>query len=201
MRAARGVLRHQALLFGSLARWLLPRRRLPLDGQEFGYARGQGAMLFGLAFAGVVETAGMAVLLRHHPVAHTVMLVLDVYGVLFAVALHAASVVRPHLLDGELLRVRQSAQVDLPVPLADIASVRRESRATHTRTEGELDLPVGAQTSVALELTRPVTHLTVLGRSREIRLVRFQADDADAVVRAVERARAALSPLPPGPVG
>ncbi|MDT0471313.1 hypothetical protein RM863_04090 [Streptomyces sp. DSM 41014] len=200
MRAVRAVLRHQARLFGSLPPWV--RARQPASGgAEFGYAKGQGPMLFGFAFAGLVETVTMAVLLRHHPVAHLVMLVLDVYGVLFVVALHAASVVRPHLLDGGTLRVRRAAQPELPVPLADIASVRQELRATHTRADGELDLVVGAQTSVTLELVRPVPYFTSVGRRQEVRLVRFHADDAGAVVRAVERARGALSPLPSDPVG
>jgi hypothetical protein len=153
-------------------------------------------MMFGLAFVCLVETLTMSVLLRDYPAVHRVVFVLDVYTVVFVVALHAANVVRPHVLETGSLRIRRAVHVDLRIPLEGIASVRRELRATHQRTDGELDLAVGAQTSVTLELTEPVPHSTVLGRRRDIHVVRFHADEADDLVRAIRRARGALSPLP-----
>lgn len=186
------LVRHEARLLVSL--WLWAARRV--DGVSagaagFGYARGQGAMMFGLAFVCVVESVGMAVLLRDWPAVHHVVLVLDVYTVVFVVGLHAASVVRPHVLDPEagVLRIRRAVHVDVRIPLERIRSVRREMRATHEAVDGELNLAVGAQTSVTVELTEPVTYLTFFGRRRQVRVVRCHADDAGGLVRAVERAR------------
>jgi hypothetical protein len=156
-------------------------------------------MMWGLAFVCVVETAGMAVLLRGWPAVHAVVLVLDVYTVLMVVGMHAACVTRPHILDSTHVRVRNRAHVDLRIPLADIAVVRRELRTTHERAEGELNLAVGAQTDVTLELATPVPHFTFLGRERHIRLVRLHADDPDELARALTRARTVPSPSPGRP--
>jgi hypothetical protein len=147
-------------------------------------------MAFGLGFVCVIETVAMSVLLRDLPAVHHVVLVLDVYTVVVVVGLHAASVVRPHVLDtgAGVLRLRRAVHVDLRIPLDRIASVRREPRATHPSADGELDLAVGSQTSLTLELSEPVTYTGLLGRRREVRLVRCHADDARGLVRAVTEA-------------
>ncbi|MET7294768.1 hypothetical protein ABZS79_22010 [Streptomyces griseoloalbus] len=175
----------------SLGLWLVRRTHGTGGGTAFGYAGGQAAMMFGFAFVCVVETVALSVLLSDWPAVHAVVLFLDVYTVVFVVALHAASVVRPHVLDPGALRVRQAVHVDLRIPLERIAAVRRELRMTHEKADGELDVAVGSQTTVAVELTEPVTHVTFFGRRREVRVVRFHADDADALVRALAAARAA----------
>ncbi|MFF0158110.1 hypothetical protein ACFYRY_11330 [Streptomyces sp. NPDC005263] len=207
MRTARVLVRHELRMFVSLALWVARRRHGTGGGRAFGYARGQGAVMFGLAFVCVVETVTMSVLLRGFPVAHGVVFVLDVYAVLFVVALHAANVVRPHVLDTGSLRIRRAVHVDLRIPLERVASVRHELRCVRERADGELDVDMGAQTSVTLELTEPVHHLTFLGRRREVSLVRFHADDADALVQALRPAirqairpgQSVRSPLPDRP--
>ncbi|MEU6181021.1 hypothetical protein [Streptomyces coeruleorubidus] len=191
MRVARLLVRHEARLLVSLMLWVARRTHGTRSGQAFGYAGGQGAMMLGFGFVCLVETVAMSVLLRDWPTAHAVLLFLDVYGIVIVVALHASSVVRPHVLDveGGALRIRRYVHVDLRVPLERIASVRRELRMTHERADGELDVEVGSQTTVTLELTEPVTHVTFFGRRREVRVVRFHADDAGGLVRALGRAR------------
>ncbi|MFL4950798.1 hypothetical protein ACJ6WE_26420 [Streptomyces sp. MMS24-I31] len=184
MRAVRRLARHELRLFAGLALWAARRTHgTGGGGQAFGYARGQGVVMAGLAVVCVIETLTMSVLLRRWPVPHAVMLFLDVYTVALVVALHASSVVRPHVLTGDCLRVRHAAHVDLRVPLTAVASVRREPRTTHGRTDGELDVPVGSRTSVTVELTAPVTHVTLLGRRRDVRVIRFHAEEAEGLVR------------------
>ncbi|MFB8243678.1 hypothetical protein ACFC5X_01275 [Streptomyces sp. NPDC055952] len=192
MRAVRRLAGHELRLLWSLVLWAARRGQGPAGGQGFGYARGQGPVTAGFAFVCVVETVAMAVLLKDWPTVHGVVLFLDVYTIVLVVALHASAVVRPHVLDPDAgsLRIRRYVHVDLEVPLERIASVRRELRTTHERAEGELDVEVGSQTTVTLELTEPVTHVTFLGRRRAVRVVRFHADDAGALVRALGRARA-----------
>ncbi|MCN9243560.1 hypothetical protein NGF19_22690 [Streptomyces sp. RY43-2] len=182
------LLRHELRLLASIVLWAARRTHGTREGHPFGYVRGQGALLLGLGFVCVVETVGLAVLLRPWPVAHAVMLALDVYAVLMVVGLHAASVTRPHVLTPTALRLRRATQVDLSIPLERIARVRRELRTTHERAEGVLDLPVGAQTSVTLELTEPVTHVPLFGRPRPVAVVRFHTDDADRFVAALGHA-------------
>ncbi|MGW2520814.1 hypothetical protein ACWC09_28130 [Streptomyces sp. NPDC001617] len=193
MRTAYVLVRHELRLLASLALWLARRTHGTDGGRTFGYARGQGAMMFGFAFVCVVETLTMSVLLRDYPAAHRTLLVLDVYTVVFVVGLHAASVVRPHVLTPDTLRIRRAVHVDLRIPLDLIATVRRELRTTHERADGRLDLPMGARTTVTLELTEPVPHFTFLGRRREVGVIRFHADDADSLVDAITRVRTAVS--------
>ena len=172
----------------------------------FGYARARRAVVAGSALACVLETLTMSVLLRDWPVLDQVVPVLGLFAVASVAALHASSVARPHLLDTDThaLRLRRAARADVIVPLGHIASAQGELRAVRRRAEGELDLPVGFRTSVTLQLAVPVTHLTLLGRRREVDTVHFHADDAEFVVetlvQAVRRARTvpSTSPGPPG---
>ncbi|QYX83314.1 hypothetical protein K1J60_31980 [Streptomyces akebiae] len=203
-RVARSLVRHELLLLASLLRWVA--RRPHGVGEEgaraYGYARGQGAMMFGFGFVCVVETVTMSVLLRGFPLAHSVFLVLDLYTVLIVAGLHAASVTRPHVLTGTTLRLRRFATVDLRVPLGAIASVRRELRTTHEKRDGELNMEIGSQTTVTMELAEPVAYLTFFGRRREVRLVRFHADESDQLMREIRKftpQRNAPSPLPARP--
>lgn len=204
-RIAHALVRHELLLLAAIVRWLGRRPHGVGDGRRgFGYARGQGAMLFGFGFVCVIETVALSVLLRGFPLLHLVFLVVDLYTILIVVGLHAASVTRPHVLGATALRLRRFATVDLSVPLGSVAAVHRELRTTHTKREGELDLVVGSQTSISLELAEPVTYRTFLGRSRTVQLVRFHADEPDVLVaelrqalgQALKPGRTAPSPLP-----
>lgn len=102
---------------------------------------------------------------------------------LLVVGLHAACVVRPHVLTPDALRVRYGVHADLRIPLGAIAAVHRETRMTHVPADGVLDLVVGSQTSVRLELAEPVTHRSFLGRPRQVSAVRLHADEPGGLVR------------------
>ncbi|MCF3134200.1 hypothetical protein [Streptomyces olivochromogenes] len=204
MRTAYALVRHEARLLASLALWIARRTHGTAGGRGFGYTRGQGAVMAGFAFVCVIETLTMSVLLRDWPSVHRVVLVLDVYTVVLIVALHAASVVRPHVLEADAVRVRNGVRLDLRIPLERIATVRRETRSTHDGADtAALNIAVGAQTTVTLDLTGPVTHVGLLGRRREVTTVRLHADEADHLVGALKgaltRARTAPVPLPDPP--
>ena len=198
MKTAYALLRHEVRLMASLVRWAA--RRTSGRGVRFGYAKGQGAMMFGFAFMCAVETVAVSVLLRDWPAVERVVLVLDVYTVLMVVGLHAASVVHPHLLTPEALVVRNGVRLEQRIPLDAIKSVRGDTRYLHDRTAtAELDVPIGSQTSVTVELAEPLAHFTLLGRRREVSVVRFHADDATGLVRQLTQARTAPSPSPDRP--
>ncbi|MFJ9856272.1 hypothetical protein ACIRVN_02060 [Streptomyces albogriseolus] len=187
-RVGWALVRHEARLLASLALWLARRTHGTRGGTAFGYARGEAATMFGLALVCVVETVAMSALLGDWPTLHAVVLFLDVYTVVLVVALHAASAVRPHVVGPDGLRVRRAVRVDLRIPRERIASVRRELRMTHEPADGELNLAVGSRTTVTVELAEPVAHRSFLGRTRDVRVVRFHADDADGLVRALAAA-------------
>ncbi|MEU3743581.1 MULTISPECIES: hypothetical protein [Streptomyces] len=191
---------HELRLMTSLVRWAA-RRPHGVAGADgvFPHARDQAALFHGFAFVCLVETVGVSYLLADWPVVHAIVFVLDVCTVLFVLGLHAASVTRPHVLTGDVLRLRQAAHVDVRVPLGLIASVRRESLFSHEKTDGELNLAVGSQTSLTIELTEPVDAPRLLGAPRPVRIVRVHADDPKALADALTRARTAPSPSPGPP--
>ncbi|MEU8540939.1 hypothetical protein AB0C52_13290 [Streptomyces sp. NPDC048717] len=181
---------HELRLLASLGRWVARRPHGIRDegAAAFPYARDQAALMYGFAFVCGVETVGMAYLLAGLPVVHAAFLVLDGYTVLFVLGLHAASSTRPHVLTADALRVRQAAHVDVRIPLGRIAAVRHESLFSHEKAEGELNLAIGARTSLTLELTEPVDAPRLLGAARPVRVVRLHADDPTALHRALTEA-------------
>lgn len=180
--------------------WWVARRRIGVAPGEraLGYAGAQAAFVYGLAFVCVVETVGVSVLLADHPVAHTVMLVLDVYTVLVVLGLQAAAVTRPHVLGADTLWLRAGARRDIRIPLELIASVRHDLRfVREPEKEGKevVELTVGDQTSVTVELSEPVVAEGMLGQRETVRTVRFHADDARAAVTALRAQLAAVTAL------
>ncbi|MER5882513.1 hypothetical protein ABT160_01660 [Streptomyces sp. NPDC001941] len=195
---------HELRLLHALLLWAARRRHGTGPGvRAFGHAADQAALMYGFAFVCLVETAGMSYLLRNLPVLHAVVLVLDVYTVLFVLGLHAASVTRPHTLDADGVRLRQAAHVDVRVPWEQLEEVRYELVFTHPAQEGVLDLAVGSQTSVTVRLREPVAVRGLLGATRRVHTVRCHADDARAFTAALgeglRRARTAPSPSPGRP--
>ncbi len=192
--AARRLVLHELRTAASLGRWVLRR---PPHGVGAGdlaarYTGPQTAMMYGFLFVSLVETVGLACLIPW-PAVHRVVLVLDVYGVLLVLAMHAACVTRPHVVRGDgSLRLRYGALFDLTVPPDAVASVRVDRRYPQGRLvtlseDGVLDLIVGGQTTVTLELTRPLAFTRPLGSRAEARTLRFHADDPRAVVAALRQ--------------
>jgi hypothetical protein len=188
----RRILRHEGGVLHAHVLWATRRRNGVGPGDRaFGYAKGQAAMVYGVAFACLVETVGISYLLRELPVLHGVMLVLDVYTLLMVLGLQSAAVTRPHVLSATALRVRRGAAVDLRIPFAEITAVRRGLRLSSERPPGELVLDVGALTNVTLELAAPLTRTTLLGRTETFSVLHLYAEDPDALVREVRAAVAA----------
>ncbi|WCD86177.1 hypothetical protein KPP03845_102519 [Streptomyces xanthophaeus] len=88
--------------------------------------------------------------------------------------------------------MRRLTELDLTVPPDAVASVRvdrryPEGRLVTVSEDGVLDLIVGSQTSVTLELNRPLAFVRPLGARGTARTVRFHADDPRALVTALRQ--------------
>ncbi|MCF3104437.1 hypothetical protein IPZ58_22970 [Streptomyces roseoverticillatus] len=193
MSLARAFAVHEARVWAGLALWLARRRDGVGDGvRALPYARAQASTMYALLFVCVVETVGMSFFTAAYPVLHWVVLALDVYTVLLVLGFHAGSVVRPHTAGPEGLRIRQGATLDLRIPAALIGAVRRDLRFPGSETpDGTLEVPMASQTSVTVELTGPVTVARLFRRPREVRTVRFHADEPHAAVEAIRGLMAA----------
>ncbi|MFD0267378.1 hypothetical protein ACFVGY_12390 [Streptomyces sp. NPDC127106] len=195
----RRLLVHELRAGASLALWITRRRHGVGAGEHAApYTGPQTAMMYGFVFVSVIETIALSVLIPW-PAVHRVVLVIDVYGVLLMLALHAACVTRPHVVSADgSLRVRYGALFDLRVPADAIASVRvdrryPEGRLVRLGEDGVLDLIVGSQTTVTVELARPLPFVRPLGAWGEACGLRFHADDPAALVAAVRAGREAAT--------
>ncbi|WP_371615646.1 hypothetical protein [Streptomyces sp. NBC_00454] len=204
--AVRRLLRHELRAGAALGRWALRRPPHGVGAADHAapYTGPQTAMMYGLLFVSLIETVALAFLIPW-PAVHRVVLVLDVYGALAVLGLHAACVTRPHVVrpDGSL-RIRYGALFDLTVPPDAVASVRVDRRYPEGRLvtlsgDGVLDLVVGSQTTVTVELARPLAFRRPLGAPARARVIRFHADDPRALVAAMTAAAtgAPRQPTPP----
>ncbi|MFF3562198.1 hypothetical protein ACFYXS_19380 [Streptomyces sp. NPDC002574] len=190
--AVRRLMCHELALAASLLRWIAgrPRHGVGKGATPAPYAGAQTATLHGLLFVSVVETVMLALVIPW-PAVHAVVLVLDLWGCFFVLALHAACVVRPHVVEADgSLRVRYGALVDIRVPAGRIAAARVDRRfpgglLLTLSGDGTADLIVGGQTTVTVELTEPVAFLRPLGAPARADVLRFHADDPRAVVAAL----------------
>ncbi|MFJ1751832.1 hypothetical protein [Kitasatospora sp. NPDC088134] len=185
---------HELRLMAGLVRWA-GRRRHGVEGADavFPHGRDQAALTYGFTFVCVAETTAVSFLLADWPVIHAVMLVVDIYTVLFVLGIHAASITRPHVLADGSLRIRQGAHTDILVPLDQITTIRRETLFTHEKKDGEINLAIGSQTSLTLHLREPVNAPKFLGAPHHVTVIRMHADDPKALYGTVVRALNALS--------
>jgi hypothetical protein len=187
---------HEFRLYTSTLRWLTGRWRHSVREGDIAvrYASGSAALLLTIAYVSVIETVVLAFLIPW-PLVREITLGLDLWGVYFILGLFASFVVRPHVIgvDGSL-RLRCGALLDIRIPAQDIAAVRAERRTARGRRgavddDGCADLTQGGQTTVTVELARPVTFTRPLGKQGRARVFRFYAADPATAV-AVLRARA-----------
>ncbi|MEU2558243.1 hypothetical protein ABZ626_02690 [Streptomyces longispororuber] len=196
VRLLRRLAGHELRGFQSLGLWVARRRHgVGGDGHAAAYTGPQTATLLAFTFLCVVETVALALVVPW-PLVHGALLFVDVYTVAQCLALHAACVTRPHVVapDGSL-RVRYGHLLDLRVPASAIARARvdhrfPEGRAIRIGDDGTLDVAVGNQTTVTVELAHPVEFVRPLGRRASARVVRLHADDPRALVDALRRPRA-----------
>ncbi|MGW0589579.1 hypothetical protein [Streptosporangium sp. NPDC002607] len=184
---------HEARAVASIGYLVAGRRQgVRGDAVAIGYAREQTPMMVILLVVCVIETVALAILLPW-PVVHAVVLVLDVYTVVTMLAMTAAGIVRPHVAAPGELRLRWGTLFDLRVPMALVESVRVDRRYDHEGllrvTGDELSLAVSSQTNLVVDLAEPVTAVRPLGAVVTARRLRCYADDPDAAVAAIGRAR------------
>ncbi|MFD9847331.1 hypothetical protein [Streptomyces parvus] len=200
--ALRRLIVHEFRALHSLGLWSARRRhRIPEGARPFSYTEPQTGIMWAFLFVSVVETVVLALVIPW-PLVHAIVLVVDVYGIVIVLALHAAAVTRPHLVEADgSLRLRYGALFDLRVPADAIASARVERRfpdggPVRVDEDGTLDLVVGSQTTVTVELTGPVEFVRPLGRRGSARTLRFHADEPRAAVAALAAPRRAAPPAP-----
>lgn len=195
-RSALKLMIHEFSLFASTLRWVTGRWRHGVrDGDTaVPYASASAGLLLTFAYVSAVETVVFAFIIPW-PVVRAIALGLDLWGVYFILALFASFVVRPHVIHGDgSLRLRYGALLDIRIPAGDIAAARVERRFARGKLgavdeDGCAGLSHGGQTTVTVQLARPVAFTRPLGKPASARTVRFYAADPASAVAAI-RARA-----------
>lgn len=186
----------------SLALWFTRRRHgVPPGAVPVPYFGAQAPALVVFLGAMVVELVVIEIVLRNvgAPLAvRAVLIGLDGYSILLALAIIASCVTRPHVVSTAEVRIRSGAFFDLRIPRDQIATARRiraySEKGTVRVTGDVLTVAVSSQANLLFELTAPLMATRPLGATCEIRTVRCFADDPAAALEAFTRT--ALSPEP-----
>ncbi|MFF3212837.1 hypothetical protein ACFYYB_19470 [Streptomyces sp. NPDC002886] len=187
---ARRLAAHEGRWMASLGLWATRRGHgVGAGDTAVGYARAQASTMYGMVFFFSIETVGVSFMLAAYPVAHLVMLILDLYTVVLVLGLHAAAVTRPHVVGQGELRVRRGARLDLRIPLDRIESVRHDLRFpdANKSEDGVLEVVIASQTSITVTLTESVTVVSLWGRRTQVRTVHCHADDPRTAVAAIRQ--------------
>lgn len=186
-RAGRLAVRLVRLEFGiwrSLALWV--SRRVPGRGPEvqaFPYAREVTPILLAFVWGSLLEMVVVHLLLPWETV-RLIALVIGVWGLLWMAGLLASMRVFQHLVGPSGLRVRRGTTVDVLIPWDAVERIDvQRGRAPKEPEPGVAFIDQMSQTRVAVQLRRPIGV-----KGREVRAVRFYADDPQALVAAA-RAR------------
>ena len=190
---ARRALEFEAKGAMSVLLWLLRRRdRVPPGATALPYAREQWPMLLVVVGVLAVEGAVADVLLAVFDAAtaiRVVVFVLHVYTIWLTLVVGASCTVRPHVVTGEVLRVRYGVFLDLTVPRSLITAVRLAHRYDEPRAVGvegdRLAVAVGSRTNVVVELAEPVTVVRPLGSRAEVTEIRFFTAEPGRAVAAL----------------
>ncbi|YCK38141.1 hypothetical protein ACNF49_30055 [Actinomadura sp. ATCC 39365] len=189
----RMLMRAERRNLAGFALWVRRRQDgVPPGGTALAYAKSLRPLLLMLLFAVVVQAVTLEWMLAASNAAaglRAVVMVADVYQLLFVLGLGAASATRPHVVTADELRIRYGAYFDLRVPRELIASVKvsrnYNARGVIAVADGRLTLGVDAQTNLIVNLTGPIAVTRPLGRREHITTIRFYADDPDSALRSL----------------
>ncbi|MFI6283361.1 hypothetical protein ACIBCM_01170 [Streptomyces sp. NPDC051018] len=191
--SVRRLVVHEIRALYSIWLWVFRRRHGIGPGTHTaGYTAPQTAMMWAWIFVSLVETVALAMIIPW-PLVHAITLYVSLYGLVLMVGLQAACVTRPHVVgaDGSL-RLRYGALFDLRIPARAIERVRidrrfPEGKLVQPRDDGSLELIVGGQTTLAVDLAEPLVYVRPLGRRGTAHTIRFHADDPAALLAALTR--------------
>jgi hypothetical protein len=192
---ARRAVRYELGMWRSSARWLLRRPDVAPGETAFAYRGPVLGLLWMFFVLSAVEVVAVDLILPWGGAVRIMLLALGVWGTMFMLGMLASLTVYPHVVRPSGLRIRYGVSLDVQLPwdaVGEVRAVRRSNAGKGTvQLDGDaLHVVIGGQTTVRVELTRPV-RVTLAGpRTAEVTSVDLHADDAAGLVAAVRAARA-----------
>ncbi|WP_438009592.1 hypothetical protein WME89_13475 [Sorangium sp. So ce321] len=176
-----------SLLYHALFSWrarpvAAPGQTLHPYRREAGYGVALPVLLMVIA----IETTIVHVLLSgFYPPVKWALMVAGLYAMLWIVADHRATAVRPMLLDRDALRVRAGLRRSARIPLSSIAAVRCLSAAPPRGTPGYVNLVLFGRPRMLVELKEPTRLEGPYGTTRQGQSLGISVDDWPAFQRAL----------------
>lgn len=192
---ARRTVAYEWAMWTSLFRWVLrrPANHRP-GGEVFSYLGVVRPILIAFIALSAVEIPIFDLIISRlvpwQP-ARFIALALGAYGLIWMLGLVAMIQLRPHIVDGTGIRVRNGIKLDLTIPWEGIAAVHGRYRSLPTSKAVQLEahrdglivnLGVAGQTSVEVALREPTSLALPNGRREPAVRVRLYADDPGGFV-------------------
>ena len=178
-RALAAILASELSIFYYVFRPLRARREAPEDGQSFSSHRENAAIaiLLTLTMVVVVETVGVHVLVSMwQPAVAWVLTALGVYSLFFVVAHARALALRPHVVSGAHLFVRNGLLHSVDIMMAEIEEIR--TPVPENRGPGKiLNAASPAAPNVAITLRREREATGMYGIRKRFRCVLLHVDE------------------------
>lgn len=193
IQLARSFVRLEVDIWVSLAR-VLTRRPDTGGGTPIRYAGAMSAIIWAFIMVSAVEIPAVHLLIPW-PAVKIAALGLGIWGLMWMAGMLAAHHMHPHVLTGELLRVRYLRRVALDIPLAGIRAIRQDLRSYDGAKTLQLTGPgeetlavvIGSSTNIRVILTEPRTFPTPQGEFT-VSTVLFWADDPQDAIAKVRAA-------------
>lgn len=158
-----------------------PRLPTPRSERHFSYTEKStlGGLLFAFGFLTVAEGLVVHVLLRQWSVAAaSLFTALHVYTLLWLVALHQATRLRPHVLTPDGLLVRVSLLWTVLVPYGQIAEITAQKTLPECKDPALLRTIPGLEPEFLLTLHTPLEARGPLGRCRSVTQLALAVDES-----------------------
>ncbi|MGW7534674.1 hypothetical protein [Amycolatopsis sp. NPDC054798] len=184
-------MKRQVLILARALSLVFHRRAdVPPDGVAIHYSRGIRPLFWVMLAVNPVDIALVEVVVKSVPL-RIALLVLEILGALWFLALVATLYKYPHSVGKDALRVRYLSFFDCRIPLSSIDSVRQVSRSLRARggvtvpEDGVLAVGINQSTNLSVALREP--QVVDLGRKGAVEITQldFWADDPRAAVAAI----------------
>ncbi|MEG0375869.1 MAG: hypothetical protein RR547_07030 [Raoultibacter sp.] len=148
------------------------------QGETFTYHKDSGytAAIAGMMLAIPVEMVVMHMLIAQwNDVAAWILTATSLYAIIWLIADCRASVLKPIVIEGGMLKIRSGMRIKADIPLSSVASYQRE--APKGDTKRQMNLGVMGSASGWIIFAEPVVIETAFGGTKEIDALGVAVDD------------------------
>ena len=167
----------------SLYRFIFRRPRVPANAKPFSYHQPVMSLMIVFIALSAVEIPIVDLIVHQWIYVRIPFLILGIWGLTWMLGFLFGFLTRPHAVGPDGIRVRNGAEVDIPLPWDDIYAVELKKQVAEAKApklssgdDGEsLHLRIQNETNIAITLERPTTVRLPQG-AVTVRTIRLYAD-------------------------